>query len=236
MGLKLFHWLLLKEEASFRMQALALLALCVLAASATLDVGFFLIPKNNLDSPKALSLSGGTLHFEAIDDKSKETQVFIQLSLGGSKVCLKYNTSLCIALDKKMYHKEISVFKKHVQCAHSLRQSKLNVQTTPYSRIVMLQLSGCKKVCLYSHAPEEQSGGERFLAMLDQCRPGNINNMFYAISEDEIDDYLSEKETDQEIDQIETNPQYIEEKVPMMMGAPPLNRMSAMGGAYKYRL
>lgn len=203
----------------------SLLLLCPFrAAYNEIEIGVLLVPKNSLPEAVALTLRNGNMTFEKIGENKSE-QVFLQSHMRGGKLCLKSANTRCIPLSKRMYHKEISFFTKHVKCSRNLKKSSISLTPTPYHKIVHLQIRGCMRLCIYHHDFRETPFSRSFSAVIDQCRPGNINNMFYSVSEEEIEEYLAEREAENDI-----------LKNTLSFPTVSINPLPGLGMAYRYSM
>ncbi|KAI5188610.1 hypothetical protein NECID01_0223 [Nematocida sp. AWRm77] len=173
------------------------------------DVGFLLIPRNNSETtPVALTVYGKDISFSKVKTKHKSAQVFIQESIEGGKICLKYSPNRCLKLSSSMFHKDVSFFKKQVQCKRSVKKSRINVHVTLYPKTVMLNLENCSRICLFHHNYSESPKSTNFAPILDYCKPGNLNNMYRTVPENKLVEYIADLEVESEMAKAPSNTDY----------------------------
>ncbi|KAI5180392.1 hypothetical protein NEOKW01_0696 [Nematocida sp. AWRm80] len=185
-----------------------LLVVAVSGYSDGIDIGFFILPKNNdySDDPYTLALGDMGLQIMPLTKENRDHQIFIRERAKASKVCLKAIPNLCIKIDKNRLDKRISFFFKRSHCYRGLKKSKLVLRRTEYHKLTMLSISGCKDVCLFSHSKDASPGSTAFRVGFDFCSAGNINNLFYTVSEEDIVEHIAERQPIDLQPPIETDP------------------------------
>jgi len=177
-----------------RVPLLFLLVAGVCGYYSDVDMGFFLIPKNNKENKNyALTLYGSHASFEKLE-RDKKSQIFILENLGKSSLCLKHSPERCLRLSSDMIQEDVSFFKKKLECKNSVKKSKVFISSSPYKDMSMVRLGGCKRLCLFSHRPSEHLESRNFFLSLGYCRPGNLNNMYKIVSEEMLDELLQDQE------------------------------------------
>ncbi|KAI5184332.1 hypothetical protein NEHOM01_0077 [Nematocida homosporus] len=185
------------------MKGLLLLG-CFLAVRAynDLDMGFFLIPRNQaIDAPvMALALTRASeLEIQHLSQDS-HAQLFIQERVRKGKICLKHHPDNCIRIAKVPISQGSTFVKKYKMCSVTkLATAKLFLEVTPYSQQVMVRIHECRALCVYSHHRRQPLGSKNYFVNLGFCRAGQMNNLFTFIDETQIESYLADRHLDRHL-------------------------------------